>query len=241
MRSSDPLPAAVGQYFRASGTGRVLDHRQSMLLRGRQYPVQVARHPDLMHAKDRPRPGRDRGIEKLGIEIEGIRFDIDEARLRTKGADAIGSGDERMTDGHDLVARADTDRAQAQASRAAVQLETAQALAAPTAVANSRSKASTSRPWVIQPDSTTARAASPSTSSSRGLAIGITVQTDASPLAPVVVRSATSPPDGVVPRAAEFPTQSRASAAPSPRRRGAARPGSRLAWPEKPARAMDGP
>ncbi len=57
--------------------------------------------------------------------------------------------------------------------RAVVQLETAQACGASTYSANSRSKAATSGPCVIQPLRMTRRAASASASPMRGLAIAI--------------------------------------------------------------------
>src|SRR6185503_2478260 len=56
---------------------------------------------------------------------------------------------------------------------AVVQLETAQACGAPTAAANSRSKAATSGPCVTHPDKIARRAASASCSSSQGRATGI--------------------------------------------------------------------
>ena len=56
---------------------------------------------------------------------------------------------------------------------AVVQLETAQACGAPTSAANSRSKAATSGPCVIQPLRIARRAASASASPITGLAIGI--------------------------------------------------------------------
>ena len=65
-----------------------------------------------MHAKDGPGPGRDRGFEKFGIEIEGVALDIDENRLRAAGADAICAGNKGMADGDDLIAKTDTNRTQ---------------------------------------------------------------------------------------------------------------------------------
>jgi hypothetical protein len=56
---------------------------------------------------------------------------------------------------------------------AVVQLDTAQACAAPTAAANSRSKAATSGPCVTQPERMARRAASASRSSIHGRATGI--------------------------------------------------------------------
>src|SRR6185312_17553269 len=56
---------------------------------------------------------------------------------------------------------------------AVVQLETAHAYGAPTATANSRSKAATSGPCVTHPDKMARRAASASRSSSQGRATGI--------------------------------------------------------------------
>src|SRR6478735_1664469 len=56
---------------------------------------------------------------------------------------------------------------------AVVQLETAQACAAPTKAANSLSKAATSGPCVTHPDRITRRAASASSSPRTGLATGI--------------------------------------------------------------------
>src|SRR5262245_63501068 len=56
---------------------------------------------------------------------------------------------------------------------AVVQLETAQAYGAPTASANSRSKAATSGPCVTHPERIARRAASASRSSSQGRATGI--------------------------------------------------------------------
>src|SRR6187402_641582 len=66
-----------------------------------------------------------------------------------------------------------TPRATSARCSAVVQLDTAQACGAPTAAANSRSKAATSGPCVTQPERIARRAASASRSSSQGRATGI--------------------------------------------------------------------
>ena len=75
---------------------------------------QVAGHPHLMDAKDRPGPVGDGGLDPRRIDVEGLGLDVHEDRDRAAVADAVGRGDEGVADGDDFVPGADADGQQRQ-------------------------------------------------------------------------------------------------------------------------------
>lgn len=106
VRPSDPLPFAVVQNLAPRRARRILDHRQPVSARERQDRREIARHPHLVRAENRARPRRDRRLDSFGSDVESRRLDFNEHRHRAAVTHRARRGDERMADGHHLIARA---------------------------------------------------------------------------------------------------------------------------------------
>ena len=110
-----PGPASLP--LRPVGLGGVLEDRKvvtsSDLVDGRHVRG-VAVEVD---GQDELRARRDRALEPLGIQGEGVGVDVDEDRRRPHQQDRLAGGDEGVGDGHDLVPGADAVGSERQVER----------------------------------------------------------------------------------------------------------------------------
>ena len=105
VRTTHPLPQPVrAANLAAGGAGRILDHAEAMPRGQACDGGQVTRHPQLVHAEDGPRGGRDGGFHLPWVDVERVRVNIDEHRRGAAVPDGVGGGDVRVADGDDLVA-----------------------------------------------------------------------------------------------------------------------------------------
>ncbi len=97
-------PAAPARVDRLRG---VLDHAQAVLLGDRVETVHVDRQAGQIDRQDCAGAGRDRGLDRVEIEVAGARIDVDEDRARPDRDDHVGGGDPGDRGGNDLVAGTD--------------------------------------------------------------------------------------------------------------------------------------
>ena len=169
---ADALPVAVDADLAADGAGGVFDDRQAARPSDGQDGGQIAGEADLVHAQNGARARGDGACERRRIHVVGVGLDIDEDGSRTTATTALAVAMKLWL----TVATSSPGRTPAtrrQSSSATVQLDTATAQGAPTAAANSRSKAATSGPWATQPERMTRAAASISASPSASRTMGI--------------------------------------------------------------------
>ena len=106
------LAAVVGT---VDGLAGVLDAGRARS--ARRSPPAPAPRPGsrrCVNDQDRPRPGRDRGLDRGRIHVERQRVNLGEDRRRTGEEHRVGGCDEREGRGDDLVAGTDPQRVQAQ-------------------------------------------------------------------------------------------------------------------------------
>jgi hypothetical protein len=103
---ANPFPFSVHTDFAASSTSRVFDQDNVMTGCKWNKSRKIARHPHLMNRKDCARAFRDGLGYTLTIEIVRGRIDINENRRCTAVSDTVGSRDERMARGYNLIAGA---------------------------------------------------------------------------------------------------------------------------------------
>ena len=71
-------PGAAAAERRAERVGRILDHQQVVRGSDLSQPVPVGQVTDQRRHHHRPRVGSDHRLDLLGIDVEGIRLNIDE-------------------------------------------------------------------------------------------------------------------------------------------------------------------
>ena len=89
---------------------RVLDHGQAADAGQRGDDIELHRMAGVVDGKDRPGPGRDRRRNPLGIDVQGIRLDVDQDGPGSDVLDHVDRGAKRHRGRDDLVARADPER-----------------------------------------------------------------------------------------------------------------------------------
>ena len=117
MRPADAVPFAFPLDRAADGARRVFDKRHVAARGDRRQRRQIARHPELMHREDGFRLRRERRFDERGVDVERRRIDVNEDRRRSAVADGVRRGNERMADGDDLIAEADTERGERDVKR----------------------------------------------------------------------------------------------------------------------------
>ena len=173
MRPADALPPAVPENLAASRTRGVLDERQAARQGERHERRQVAGHAELVHAENRLGTGRDRAPRRGWDRYSKVSSSTSTktgVAPQYRMALAVATKEWLTVT---TSSPGSTPNASSARCSAVVQLDTAQAWAAPTAAANSCSKAATSGPCVTQPERIARRAASASRSSIHGRATGI--------------------------------------------------------------------
>ena len=96
-----PLPAP------AQRVRRVFDHAQPVPRRDRPQPCQVGRASAVVEDDERLGPWGDRGLDGVGIEVEGDRVDVREDRTRAGQDHGVCRRDEGEARTDDLVSGAD--------------------------------------------------------------------------------------------------------------------------------------
>ena len=98
----------------ADGLSCIFDHRQSVRLCGLQDGIEVGRESKQMNGQDGARSAADRGLDQVGVEVEGIRPDVDEDGPRSRPSYRTGCGDKCERRRDDLVTRTDAERIERQ-------------------------------------------------------------------------------------------------------------------------------
>ena len=104
MRFADAFPMIIPQNLTADRASRVFDHRQSVSSRDGDDLSQITGHAKLMHAEDGLGARGDGGLQTIRVKIVSAWFDVNEYGYSVAIADAVGRGDERMTDGDHFAA-----------------------------------------------------------------------------------------------------------------------------------------
>ncbi len=126
VRLSNLLPYTIPKYFAAGCARRILNQRNRVLLGDGSEPGKITWHAHLMDAKDCSCRIGNGGFNLVDINVECLRANIDEHRRGAAIPDAVGGGDEGMTDRDYFIAWS-TPAASRARCKAAVQLDTAQA------------------------------------------------------------------------------------------------------------------
>jgi len=93
--------------FGTNGMRRILDHREPVPHAERHDRIQLAGMAREVNRNNHLRLFCDAGIEGGGVDVERVRFDIDEHRTRAAMNDDVGRRRKSNRRGDDLVARAD--------------------------------------------------------------------------------------------------------------------------------------
>src|ERR1700733_412377 len=94
--------------LRALRVGAILDNEQVMLACRLKNGVHVTHLAGQMGDEDGLRPGRDAGLDPLGVNVPCLSVDVDEDRDRALAEDGLARRYERERRGQHLVARTDT-------------------------------------------------------------------------------------------------------------------------------------
>ena len=88
----------------ADAVRRVLDQAEPARAGERAEAVHLAGDAAVVHGDDRPRPRRDRGLHRIGVDVQRVRPDVDEHGAPTRAHEGVRGGDVREGREHDLVA-----------------------------------------------------------------------------------------------------------------------------------------